>query len=185
MPWLSFVLDPFPELFRPVGPSGPFKGKDGFFRRAFTERQIQVAYEYLTRTDYDIVGGMLGAVTYGGKVNTVAADATASPQRDSILSTACMAGWGAPEQESDALAWLRAFYRDLYAETGGVPAPSERCDGCMINHPDTDLADPRWNTSGVPWHRFYFKDNYPRLQRVKARWDPRDVFRHALSIRAE
>jgi len=50
------------------------------------------------------------------------------------------------------------------------------------NHPGVDLADPEWNTSGVPWHMLYYKDNYPRLQRIKARWDPRNVFRHTLSI---
>ena len=37
--------------------------------------------------------------------------------------------------------------------------------------------------SGVPWHSFYYKQNYLRLRRVKAEWDPRNVFRHALSIR--
>jgi FAD/FMN-containing dehydrogenase len=54
--------------------------------------------------------------------------------------------------------------------------------GAFINHPDTDLADPALNTSGVPWHTLYYQENYPRLQRVKARWDPRNVFHHALSI---
>jgi FAD/FMN-containing dehydrogenase len=53
----------------------------------------------------------------------------------------------------------------------------------MINHPDVDLADPEWNTSGVPWHTLYYKDNYPRLQQIKSRWDPGNVFHHALSIR--
>src|SRR5262245_28583073 len=167
LPWLSFALNPFPELFRPGMESPPFKGKDAFLRRRFTDRQMEAAYDYLTRTDYDVVGGMLGAVTYGGKVNTVSAAATASAQRDSILSTACAVGWGEPGQEATSLAWVRGLYRDLFADTGGVPTPGDQCDGCMINHPDTDLADPELNTSGVPWHRLYFKDNYRRLQQIK------------------
>jgi FAD/FMN-containing dehydrogenase len=48
---------------------------------------------------------------------------------------------------------------------------------------DADLADPALNTSGVPWYTLYYKNNYPRLQRIKAQYDPRDVFRHPLSIR--
>ncbi|MEW2299464.1 BBE domain-containing protein [Streptomyces sp. NPDC006655] len=42
---------------------------------------------------------------------------------------------------------------------------------------------PAWNTSGAPWHTLYFKDNYPRLQRIKAADDPADVFRHPRSVR--
>jgi FAD/FMN-containing dehydrogenase len=71
----------------------------------------------------------------------------------------------------------------MYADTGGVPVPNETTDGAYINYPDKDLADPAWNKSGVPWHDLYYKENYPRLQRVKAAYDPRDVFNHALSIR--
>jgi aclacinomycin oxidase len=39
------------------------------------------------------------------------------------------------------------------------------------------------DTGGVPWHTLYFKSNYAALQRVKRRWDPRNVFHRALSIR--
>jgi aclacinomycin oxidase len=181
--WLRFALDPFPELFGPVAGGALFKGKDAFLRRGFTECQLAVAFDYLTRTDHDIAGGMLGMATYGGRVNTVAPDATASAQRSAVLSTSCGVGWGDPGEEARSLAWVRAFYRALFAETGGVPVPGDACDGAMINHPDVDLADPEWNTSGVPWSTLYYKEGYARLQRVKARWDPRNVFRHALSIR--
>jgi FAD/FMN-containing dehydrogenase len=69
-------------------------------------------------------------------------------------------------------------------ETWGVVIPlGEYPEIGMGGHPDVDLADPALNTSGVPWPTLYYKANYPRLQRIKARWDPRDVFRHALSIR--
>ena len=183
MSWLEFALNPFPDLFAAPPGGVSVKVKDALLKKRFTDRQIGVAYDYLTRTDHDVMGGMLGLATYGGRINTVAPDATASAQRDSILDIACTTGWMDPQEEAKNLAWVRAFYRDLFAESGGVPVPGEAYDGAFINHPDTDLADPALNTSGVPWHTFYYKASYPRLQRIKARWDPRDVFRHALSIR--
>jgi hypothetical protein len=184
MPWLEFALNPLPDLFA-APPSGvSAKVKDALLRKRFTDRQIGVAYDYLTRTDHDVVGGMLGLATYGGRINTVAPDETASAQRGSILDIACNVGWLDPSEADKNLNWVRAFYRDLFAATGGVPVPGDAYDGAFINHPDTDLANPALNASGVPWHTLYYKANYSRLQRVKARWDPRNVFSHALSIRA-
>ena len=182
MSWLDFALNPFPDLFAmpPGGVSS--KVKDALLRKRLTDRQVDVAYEYLTSTDYDVMGGMLGFATYGGRINAVAPDATASAQRSAIFDMACNTGWLDPHEEAKNLAWARSFYRDLFAESGGVPVPGEAYDGSFINHPDTDLADPALNTSGVPWYTLYYKDNYSRLQRIKARWDPRNVFRHALSI---
>jgi aclacinomycin oxidase len=69
-----------------------------------------------------------------------------------------------------------------FAQTGGAPVPNEMTGGCMIPHADSDLRDPVMNKSGVPWHRFYYGDNYPRLQKVKAKWDPLNIFHHALSV---
>jgi len=131
------------------------------------------------------MGGMLGLATYGGRINTVAPATTAAAQREAVIATACNAGWLDAADAPANLEWVRALYLDLFAESGGVPVPGEAYDGALINHPDTDLADPALNTSGVPWHTLYYKGNYPRLQQVKAKWDPRDVFHHALSIRPD
>jgi aclacinomycin oxidase len=182
--WLEFALNPFPDLFGAPPGGVSVKVKDALLKRRLTDRQIGVAYDYLTSADHDVMGGMLGMASYGGAINRVAPDATASAQRDAILDLACNAGWVDPHDEAKNLAWARGFYRDLFADSGGVPVPGDAYAGAFINHPDVDLADPALNTSGVPWHTLYFRDGYPRLQRIKSRWDPRDVFRHPLSIRA-
>jgi hypothetical protein len=183
MSWLDFALNPFPDLFAAPPGGVSAKVKDALLKKRLTDRQIDVAYDYLTGTDHDVMGGMLGLATYGGRINTVAPDATASAQRDSILDMACTTGWLDPQDEAKNLTWVRTFYRDLFVDSGGVPVPGDAYDGAFINHPDVDLADPAMNTSGVPWYTLYYKANYPRLQQIKARWDPRNVFRHALSIR--
>ena len=182
MSWLDFALNPFPDLFTmPLG-GVSMKGKDAMLKTALDDRQFEVIYDYMNRTEYDVMGGAFGCATYGGRVNSIAPSATASAQRSSIFDMACNTGWLSPSEEVDNLRWVRAFYHDLFADTGGVPVPGERYDGTFINHPDPDLLDLKLNTSGVLWHALYYRDNYPRLQRVKARWDPHDIFRHALSI---
>jgi len=186
--WLEFALNPFPDLFA-IGPGGVaasralFKIKDAFLRKRHSDRQIAVAYDYLTRKYPEAAGGGMGFATYGGQVNTVAPDATASAQREAVMTTSYAVGWGKPEDEAVNLAWVREFYRDLFSETGGVPVPGEASDGALINHPDIDLADPAWNRSGVDWGTLYYKGNYPRLRAVKKAWDPGGVWRHGLSIR--
>jgi hypothetical protein len=180
--WLGFALRPFPELFVPGTDSAVFKIKDALLRRSFSDGQIAVAHRYLTGAEPEALRGMLALAAYGGKVNVVAPDATASSQRAAVLETSCSAGWADSRDEDRTVAWIRAFYGDLFADTGGVPVPGPQAEGALINHPDVDLADPAWNRSGVPWHTLYYQGNYRRLQQVKARYDPGNVFRHALSI---
>lgn len=185
MSWLAFALNPFPDLFTGPPEGVCVKVKDALLKKRLTDAQIDVSYDYLTRTDFDVMGAMLGLATYGGRINTVAPDATAAAQRGAILDLACTAGWIETEEGAANLAWVRDFYRDLFATTGGVPVPNDAYDGAFINHPDTDLVDPTLNTSGVPWHALYYQANYPRLQRVKQRWDPRNVFKHPLSVQSK
>jgi aclacinomycin oxidase len=158
-----------------------YKIKAGYLRKSFTDDQLAAIWRHLTNATGNPSGGML-IIGYGGQVDTVPPDATAVAQRDVIMKAVYQTIWADESGDAANLAWIREFYRDVYAATGGVPVPNDVSDGSYINYPDVDLADPAWNTSGVPWSTLYYKDNYPRLQRVKARWDPRNVFRHAMSV---
>ncbi|WP_211565882.1 FAD-binding oxidoreductase [Micromonospora halophytica] len=179
-PWLRSMLHP-----RMSGNVWGLRAKckAAYLRRRYTEAQTDVIYRRLTSEDYrnPTAGVILAA--YGGMAAAVPPDATATAQRDSVLKAFYLDNWTDAAQDDEHITWIREFYRELYADTGGVPVPGDDSDGSYINYPDTDLADPRWNTSGTPWYTLYHKDNYPRLQQVKARWDPLDVFRHGLSVR--
>ncbi|MCK2239439.1 MULTISPECIES: FAD-dependent oxidoreductase [unclassified Crossiella] len=166
--------------------SGRYKQKSAYLRKRYTDEQAKIAYRHITKAkapEGTSPPPMLWLLSFGGKVNTVAPEATAMPQRDSILKATFITYWPDPAEEALEIRRVREFFRDLYADTGGVPVPNAANDGCYINYPDIDMADPAWNTSGVPWHELFYKGNYPKLQQVKAKWDPRNVFHHALSIR--
>lgn len=178
-PWLYYAA--YPNWGDPGTPDvRRIKIKSAYLRKGYTDAQIDTVYRHLTSDEESPCQLIL--LGYGGQVNTVAPEATATAQRDSIMKAAYMSLWADESEDDVHIHKLRTFFRDVYAATGGVPVPDERNDGAYINYPDADLADLAWNTSGVPWSTLYYKDNYPRLQAVKQRYDPGDVFRHSLSI---
>jgi hypothetical protein len=167
--------------FAGIDPTLRFKDKSAYLRRTFTPAQVAAIHRNLTNA-YPNGAALLLLAGYGGQVNAVAPDATAVPQRDSILKLQYLNFWSDPAEDERHLNWVREFYRDVYADTGGVPTPNQVNDGCFVNYADADLSDRTLNRSATPWHALYYKGSYPRLQRAKARWDPRNVFRHAQSI---
>ncbi|GAA3061744.1 BBE domain-containing protein [Streptomyces goshikiensis] len=152
-------------------------------RTNFTDAQLASLYASMTAADYTNPRAMLILFSFGGQVNAVAPEATAIPQRSSAFKMLYQTFWNSAAEDSTHVAWLRTLYANMHAATGGVPGLDGQTDGCYINYPDTDMADPAQNTSGVPWQRLYYKGNYARLQQVKARWDPSDYFRHSMSVK--
>lgn len=160
-----------------------FKTKAGLLQKPWSSTQIATVYRYLTDGGPEKYAAAAHLGVFGGAINSVSTTATAMAHRDSSLIAFYEIGWQSEQEDDGNVEWVRSFYRDVYAGTGGVPVPDADNDGSLINYPDIDMADQRWNTSGVPWHSIYYKDNYQRLQQIKDRWDPGNIFQHALSIR--
>ncbi|WP_110943897.1 FAD-binding oxidoreductase [Streptomyces niger] len=157
--------------------------KSAYMNTQFPDDQVAALYKHLTRPDIQNPGNSITLSSYGGRVNAVAPDATAFAHRSSAFKLMWMCQWNDPADDEKNITWNRECYEEVYAKTGGVPVSDGITDGCYVNYPDIDLNDPAHNRSGVPWYTLYYKDNYPRLQRVKRRYDPRNFFRHAQSIR--
>lgn len=156
--------------------------KSAYFRRTFTPDQRTALYRNLTRTDVHSPGAIVMLMPFGGQINAVPSDATASVQRDSVMKMRIENWWVTPQDDDPNIAWGRDIFSQLFATTGGAPVPDDATDGCYINYADADMLDPRFNRSGVPWSTLYYGDNYTRLRAVKSRWDPHNFFRHRMGV---
>ena len=158
------------------------KTKGALLRSALDESQVGTIVERLTSDDYGWRGATVVFASWGGKINALSPRDTAVAERDSVALLSVAGFWDEPEEDEKHLTWTRTLYRDVFAATGGVPVPDVRTGGCHINWPDPDLLEEEWNRSGVPWSALYYGGNYEKLQEAKARWDPRQVFNHALAV---
>ncbi|HEX5401550.1 MAG TPA: FAD-binding protein [Pseudonocardiaceae bacterium] len=182
LPWLHAVYLVGTNTPALNDPSLRADHKSAYFRRTPSEEQVAALYRNLTRDDFANPDAGAVLFSFGGRINAVAEDATAVAQRGSILKFLAQSFWQNPSDDAANIAWLRDLYGEMFAATGGVPIPNDLTDGCYVNYPDTDLSDPAWNHSDVPWSTLYYKGNYPRLSQVKTRWDPTKVFHHKQSV---
>lgn len=95
----------------------------------------------------------------GGAVNRHPTDATAYPHRDAEFVVNVHTRWQSPDQDGTCIDWARAFFRAMAPHaTGGV----------YVNFMPEDETDRVRAAYGA---------NYDRLRRIKATWDPHNLFR--------
>jgi hypothetical protein len=197
------------EALQTLNGSGPNqfgKYKSAYMKKAFPQDQVEVIYDWLHRVpsglqESDMAQSLLQVDSYGGAINRVSPEATAVPQRSSIMKLQYQTYWinaSAPGQglvspykeQADAhLNWINEFYRAVYAAYGGTPDPARdgtgTVDGCYYNYPDEVLGThDKGNVDQALWLYFLgnFRDRPRNLVRVKRRWDPENYFHHAQSI---
>jgi hexose oxidase len=197
------------EALQTLNGSGPNqfgKYKSAYMKQAFPADQVEAIHHWLQVVPAgvqaaDMAQSLLQVDSYGGAINRRASDATAVPQRSSIMKLQYQTYWNnAAEpgqshrppfaaQEAAHVGWIDTFYRAVYAGYGGTPDPARDrdgvVDGCYFNYPDIALGSHRaGDAERALW--LYFLDNYrnrPRnLLQVKRQWDPANVFHHAQSL---
>lgn len=169
MPWLEAT-----QTLNGSGANQRGKYKSAYMKKGFPEDQFETIWKWLTVQNDQYPANsqaLLQVDSYGCKINEVAPDATAVPQRSSILKLQYQTYWTEPAQDQVNLDWINGFYQEMYGARG--PWPGEVFDGAYVNYCDSDLVD---------WQYLYYKDNYPRLQKAKAEWDPHNIFHHKQSV---
>src|SRR5947199_10718007 len=132
MPWLDVT-----QTLNGSGRNQCGKYKSAYMMRAFPSDQIDVMWKFLTTDSYSNSQALLQVDSYGCQVNAVAPDATAVPQRSSILKLQYQTYWTEPAQDQVNLNWINDFYHEMYGDRG--PWPDETFDGCYVNYCDSDL----------------------------------------------
>lgn len=164
------------------------KYKSAYMRKTFTADEVKCIYQYLT-TDLpgvDLDGFVVAVDSYGGAINQAhLAWETAAWQRSSIMKIQFQFYWSRAEEDDARTKWMHHFYSDLYSTSAvdpghvSTPWPGENYEGCYINYPDRDMLAHAF------WPQLYYGNGelYPFLQAVKHKYDPGNIFHHAMSIR--
>ncbi|MGC2402321.1 MAG: FAD-binding oxidoreductase [Acidobacteriaceae bacterium] len=162
------------------------KYKSTYMKKNYTEREIGIFYKHLTQVmpGIDLTHSVVEIDSYGGAMNRKEMlEETSAFQRSSIMKLQFQTYWGKAGEDDGHLAWIRDFYQELYsgpdvdASHQGTPFPGDYYQGCYINYPDADMLNYAY------WPQLYYGPNYEFLQQVKKKYDPNNVFHHAMSVR--
>lgn len=110
-------------------------------------------------------GGVVGFIPLRGAVADVAPAATAYAHRRALFDMQYQAYWQNAADAQPAIAWVNGLRQTMQPST----------DGAYVNYIDLDLPD---------WQTAYYGANLPRLEQVKAAYDPDNLFNGPQAIPA-
>jgi FAD/FMN-containing dehydrogenase len=148
-------------------PEGHIFSRSEFFRQPLPSEAITALVENLMRATTGDSWREVAFMPWGGAYNRVPSDATAFAHRDELfiiqhLTTISPKAAAAANQAERR--WLERSWALVHPWGSG---------GVYPNFPDPDLED---------WAHAYYGDNYDRLVRIKATYDPDDFFQFHQSL---
>jgi hypothetical protein len=156
------------EKLSEPGPPSYYQERSRFFNQRFSEEAVAAVLSWCRRWPGTTRSAEFKIFQTGGAVNTLSPGATAFVHRNSWWLGSINVTWSGTTPPSDlqrALEWQAAFYETLVPIAKG---------GAYQNFIDPSLKD---------WKTAYYGANLPRLEAVKRRVDPENVFTFPEAIR--
>jgi FAD binding domain-containing protein/berberine-like enzyme len=139
-----------------------------FTYKPFPREAINIVARFMREAPTD--DSNFFAQAFGGAVRRSPRGGTSFPHRDALFYSEPGAGWGTrgvpgsgDELTPVAQAWIAEFSQALRPYV----------DGAYVNVPNIGMQD---------WETAYWDGNFDRLRKIKAKYDPRNVFQYEQSI---
>jgi hypothetical protein len=160
----TMTFDKAANIFNGGGPDTTFmKGKSDYLTEPMSAQGILTLLSGLQKSPVEIAAL---CDSYGGAINKAASDATAFVHRGTTkYSIQYVKEWPSSGASDANIAAMRTLYESMRPFVSG---------GCYVNYCDLDL--------GEGYAKAYWGDNLPRLMKIKAQVDPKNIFRHAQSV---
>ncbi|WUH92503.1 FAD-binding oxidoreductase [Streptomyces sp. NBC_00433] len=139
-----------------------------FTYKPFPDKAIDIVAQFMRDAPTD--DSNFFAQAFGGAVRRSPRGGTSFPHRDALFYSEPGAGWGTrgvpgsgDELTPVAQAWIAEFSQALRPYVHGA----------YVNVPNIGMQD---------WETAYWDGNFDRLRRIKAKYDPRNVFQYEQSV---
>ena len=157
IPWLEAVeriavSQPESEPFKSVGP---------FVNHLLPDEGITKIQRFINDPPTSSVAILFHGL--GGAVANVPSNATAYYYRRALYNMSIWSTWSTPEGAAPGIRWVEDLRRAMLPFTQGV----------YVNTPDLSIKN---------WSKAYYGSNFVRLTRVKAKYDPENIFNFPQSI---